>query len=148
MKAVGYRNNLPIAAEDALLDLELPVPKPGPRDLLVAVKAVSVNPVDTKIRRAVPPPAGETRILGWDAAGVVEGVGADVTLFRKGDAVFYAGSRSRPGANAEFHVVDERIVGNAPKSLSTAASARYDGKYVARIEEQLAAHNSAISARA
>jgi zinc-binding alcohol dehydrogenase family protein len=111
MKAVGYRTNLPITAEDAL------------RDLLVAVQAVSVNPVDTKIRGAVAPPPGQTRILGWDAVGVVEAVGQDVTLFRKGDAVFYAGSRSRQGANAEFHVVDERIVGNAPRNISLSQAA-------------------------
>jgi zinc-binding alcohol dehydrogenase family protein len=123
MKAVGYRNSLPITAADALLDLELPTPKPGPRDLLVAVKAVSVNPVDTKVRIAVAPPAGESKILGWDAAGVVEEIGRDVTLFRKGDAVFYAGSILRSGTNAEFHAVDERIVGSAPKSISDAEAA-------------------------
>jgi zinc-binding alcohol dehydrogenase family protein len=123
MKAVGYRTNLPITAEDALLDLELPTPVPGPRDLLVAVEAVSVNPVDTKVRRAMAPQAGEAKILGWDAVGTVEAVGRDVTLFRKGDKVFYAGSRIRQGANAEFHVVDERIVGHAPRTLSNAEAA-------------------------
>ncbi|MBV8650144.1 MAG: zinc-binding alcohol dehydrogenase family protein [Alphaproteobacteria bacterium] len=123
MKAVGYRTNLPITAEDALLDLELPTPVPGPRDLLVAVDAVSVNPVDTKVRRAMAPQAGEAKILGWDVVGTVEAVGRDVTLFRKGDKVFYAGSRIRQGANAEFHVVDERIVGHAPTSISPCEAA-------------------------
>src|SRR4051812_10173413 len=106
MKAVGYRQSLPIDAKDALIDLDLPTPGPGPRDLLVRVEAISVNPVDVKIRARMAPPAGETKILGWDAAGVVEAVGSKVTLFRKGDAVFYAGSIARPGANAEFHLVD------------------------------------------
>ncbi len=118
MKAVGYRKSLPVTDESALIDVELPMPAPGPRDLLVAVKAVSVNPVDTKIRRRAAPPEGEVKVLGWDAAGVVEAVGAEVTLFRPGDAVFYAGSIERPGTNAEYHLVDERIVGAKPKSLS------------------------------
>jgi NADPH:quinone reductase-like Zn-dependent oxidoreductase len=90
----------------------------GGRDLLVRVHAVSVNPVDTKLRRAAAPAAGETRILGYDAAGVVEAVGPDVTAFRPGDEVWYAGSRARPGTNAERHLVDERIVGFKPRSLS------------------------------
>ena len=123
MKAVGYRRNLPITAEDALIDLELPVPSPGPRDLLVGVRAVSVNPVDVKVRAGMAPPAGESRILGWDAAGVVEAVGAEVTLFRPGDEVFYAGSIVRPGSNAERQLVDERIVGHKPKSLGFAEAA-------------------------
>ena len=118
MKAVGYRKSLPVTDESALIDVELPAPVPGPRDLLVAVKAVSVNPVDTKVRMRAAPPAGEVKVLGWDAAGVVEAVGAGVTLFKPGDAVFYAGSIARPGTNAEFHLVDERIVGAKPKSLS------------------------------
>lgn len=118
MKAVGYRKSLPVTDESALIDVELPAPAPGPRDLLVAVKAVSVNPVDTKVRMRAAPPAGEVKVLGWDAAGVVEAVGAGVTLFKPGDAVFYAGSIARPGTNAEFHLVDERIVGAKPKSLS------------------------------
>jgi NADPH2:quinone reductase len=123
MKAVGYRKSLPITEKEALLDVELPVPVPGPRDLLVAVKAVSVNPVDTKVRMRAAPSAGETKVLGWDAAGVVERVGAAVTLFKPGDAVFYAGSIARPGTNAEYHLVDERIVGRKPASLSFAEAA-------------------------
>jgi zinc-binding alcohol dehydrogenase family protein len=124
MRAVGYRQSLPISAEKSLLDLELPAPKPGPRDLLVRVQAVSVNPVDTKQRMRAAPAAGEPpRVLGWDAVGVVEGVGQDVMLFGPGDEVFYAGSIARPGSNAELHLVDERIVGRKPKSLSASESA-------------------------
>jgi zinc-binding alcohol dehydrogenase family protein len=106
-----------------LLDLDLPVPTPGPRDLLVAVNAISVNPVDVKVRASAAPAAGETKILGWDAVGVVEETGMDVSLFQKGDEVFYAGSIARSGTNAEFHLVDERIVGHKPKSLSIAEAA-------------------------
>ena len=97
MKAIGYRQNLPVDATNALEDLELPAPRPGPRDLLVRVNAVSVNPVDTKVRRHTAPPAGEAKVLGWDAVGIVEAIGADVTGFRPGDRVFYAGSITRPG---------------------------------------------------
>jgi NADPH2:quinone reductase len=118
MKAVGYHKSLPIADAQSLVDVELPVPAPGPRDLLVAVKAVSVNPVDTKVRMRAAPAEGEVKVLGWDAAGVVEAAGAEVTLFKPGDAVFYAGSIARPGTNAEFHLVDERIAGAKPRSLS------------------------------
>jgi zinc-binding alcohol dehydrogenase family protein len=96
---------------------------PGPRDLLVEVRAVSVNPVDTKQRRGVSPPAGEVRVLGFDAAGVVESVGAQVSLFKPGDEVWYAGSRARPGTNAELHLVDERIVGRKPRTLDFAQAA-------------------------
>jgi len=118
MKAVGYTTSLPIDAAEALIDFETAKPEPGPRDIRVAVKAVSVNPVDTKVRKRAAPPAGETKILGYDAAGVVDAVGKDVTLFKPGDEVFYAGSILRQGTNAEFHLVDERIVGRKPKSLS------------------------------
>ncbi len=102
MKAIGYHKALPIGDDQALVDVDLPKPTPGPRDLLVAVRAVSVNPVDVKLRGGVAPAAGQTRILGFDAAGVVEAVGPDVTLFRPGDEVFYAGTLLRPGSNAEF----------------------------------------------
>ncbi len=118
MKAVGYTTSLPIDAAEALIDFDTAKPEPGPRDIRVAVKAVSVNPVDTKVRKRAAPPAGETKILGYDAAGVVDAVGKDVTLFRPGDEVFYAGSILRQGTNAEFHLVDERIVGRKPKTLS------------------------------
>jgi hypothetical protein len=86
-------------------------------DLLVRVKAVSVNPIDTKVRASAAPAQGEARVLGWDAAGVVEAVGDQATLFRPGDEVFYAGTLKRPGTNAELHAVDERIVGPKPRSL-------------------------------
>ena len=123
MKAVGYVMPLPIDNERALIDFELPEPLPGPRDLQVAVHAVSVNPVDVKVRAGVAPPAGEARILGFDAAGVVTAIGPEVTLFRTGDEVFYAGALNRPGSNSESHLVDERIVGRKPRSLSFAEAA-------------------------
>jgi len=122
MKAVVYtQHGLPIDQAEALLDMDLPAPQPGPRDLLVQVRAVSVNPVDTKVRRgaAVTGP----RVLGWDAAGVVVGTGSEVTGFKAGDEVYYAGSLIRPGSYSELHVVDERIVGHKPASLDFAAAA-------------------------
>jgi len=119
MKAVGYHHS---GAIDALVDLDIPMPEPGPRDLLVRVKAVSVNPVDVKTRAGSAPQDGP-RILGYDAAGVVERVGSDVTLFAPGDAVFYAGAIDRPGSDAEYHLVDERIVGAKPDSLDWTAAA-------------------------
>lgn len=123
MKAVGYFKPSPITADDALIDLDIAEPAPGPRDLKVRIEAVSVNPVDTKVRAGVAPPDGSPKILGWDAAGVVTAVGPGVTLFRPGDEIFYAGSIARPGTNAEYHVVDERIVGAKPKALSWAEAA-------------------------
>lgn len=123
MKAVGYQASLPIEDPDSLRDVELPEPRPGARDLLVRVAAVSVNPVDTKMRMRSTPGPGETLVLGWDACGTVEAVGAEVTLFRPGDSVWYAGSIARPGSNAELHLVDERIVGHKPATLDCAAAA-------------------------
>ena len=123
MRAVAYKTPQPIAAETSLVDVELPVPEATGHDLLVEIKAVSVNPVDVKIRANVAPPSGELKVIGWDAAGVVKAVGPDVTLFQPGDEVFYAGSITRPGSNAEFHLVDERIVGRKPKTLDFAAAA-------------------------
>jgi zinc-binding alcohol dehydrogenase family protein len=123
MKAVGYLSALPITSDNSLIDLELPAPTPKPSDVLVRVQAISVNPVDVKVRAGVAPPAGEAKILGWDAAGIVESVGAEVTTFRPGDAVFYAGAIDRPGANSELHVVDARIVGRKPASLSPSQAA-------------------------
>jgi zinc-binding alcohol dehydrogenase family protein len=117
MKAVGYKQSLPIDHPHALLDVELPEPSPQGHDLLVEVRAISVNPVDTKIRRGVAPADGETKVLGWDAAGVVRAVGDQVTLFKPGDRVMYAGSLQRPGTNSELHLVDERITGRAPGSV-------------------------------
>jgi NADPH:quinone reductase len=122
MKAVGLYKHLPIEDPQSLVDLDIQQPNhPTGHDLLVAIKAVSVNPLDTKVRRGtIPPPENENmpRILGWDAAGEVIAVGSDCRLFDKGDAVYYAGSISRQGRNCEFHLVDERIVGRKPKSLS------------------------------
>jgi NADPH2:quinone reductase len=123
MRAVAYKTPQPIAAETSLVDVELPVPEAKGHDLLVEIKAISVNPVDVKIRANVAPPSGELKVIGWDAAGVVKAVGPDVTLFQPGDEVFYAGSITRPGSNAEFHLVDERIVGRKPKTLDFAAAA-------------------------
>jgi NADPH2:quinone reductase len=123
MRAVAYKTPQPIAAETSLVDVKLPVPEATGHDLLVEIKAVSVNPVDVKIRANVAPPSGELKVIGWDAAGIVKAVGPDVTLFQPGDEVFYAGSITRPGSNAEFHLVDERIVGRKPKTLDFAAAA-------------------------
>ncbi len=123
MKAVGYHKPLPIDHADALLDIELPDPVASGRDLLVEVHAVSVNPVDTKVRRSAAPPAGQAKVLGWDAAGVVRAVGDQVTLFKPGDRVMYAGSILRPGSNSELQLVDERIVGPMPATLDFAAAA-------------------------
>lgn len=123
MKAVAYYNALPITDASSLQDIELPAPVAGPRDLLVEVKAISVNPVDTKVRKNMQPEGGQAKVLGWDVAGVVKAVGSEVSLFQPGDQVFYAGSLTRPGANSELHVVDERIVGHMPKSLSFAHAA-------------------------
>ena len=100
MKAVGYRNSLPIAEAQSLIDVELPDPIPGIRDLLVEVKAVSVNPVDTKVRMRAAPEPGGIKVLGWDASGVVKRIGLSVTLFKPGDEVFYAGSIARAGTTA------------------------------------------------
>ena len=122
MKAIVYtQHGLPIDDPQALFETELPMPVPGPHDLLVEVRAVSVNPVDTKIRRGVAVDA--PRVLGWDASGIVRAVGAEVTLFAPGDEVFYAGDLTRPGSNSQFQAVDERIVGRKPHNLDFAASA-------------------------
>lgn len=123
MKAVGYQKMLPITDAKSLFDFDAEKPEPKGRDIRVAVKAISVNPVDTKVRKRAEPPEGETKILGYDATGVVDAVGPDVTLFKKGDEVWYAGSILRQGTNAEFHLVDERIVGRKPTSLSFAQAA-------------------------
>lgn len=122
MKAIAYlQNGLSIDDPQSLVDVELARPVPGPRDLLVAVRAVSVNPVDTKVRNGMP--TSEPRVLGYDAVGRVEAVGSEVSLFKVGDEVFYAGSLIRPGSNAELQLVDERIVGHKPRSLDDAHAA-------------------------
>ncbi|SSB95387.1 zinc-binding alcohol dehydrogenase family protein [Pseudomonas sp. 43mfcvi1.1] len=123
MKAIAYYHSLPITDPQSLQDVELPEPVAGPRDLLVEVKAISVNPVDTKVRQNVQPEGGVAKVLGWDVAGVVKAVGSEVTLFKAGDKVFYAGSIARAGGNSELHVVDERIVGHMPKTLGFAEAA-------------------------
>lgn len=123
MKAIGYQTPLPIDAPGALQDITLPEPVATGRDLLVEVKAISVNPVDTKVRCGSRPPDGEWKVLGWDAAGLVRAVGSEVTLFHPGDRVWYAGDITRPGTNSELHRVDERIVGPMPRSLDFAQAA-------------------------
>lgn len=127
MKAVGYQQSQPISHPDALLDITQPEPVATGHDLLVEVKAVSVNPVDTKVRgsssRSAPVEGQDHKVLGWDASGIVKAVGPDVTLFQPGDRVWYAGSIARPGTNAELHLVDERIVGHAPNTLDFAQAA-------------------------
>src|SRR6516164_5408453 len=123
MKAVGYKKSLPIEDQDSLFDFETAKPDPKGRDIRVAVKAISANPVDYKVRKRAEPPEGQVKILGYDAAGVVDAVGPEVILFKPGDEVFYAGSILRQGTNSEFHLVDERIVGKKPKSLSFAQAA-------------------------
>lgn len=123
MKAVAYQKSLPIEHTDALVDIELPEPVVHGRDLLVEVKAISVNPVDTKVRMRVESLAGEWKVLGWDAAGVVRAIGPDVTLFKPGDRVWYAGTLHKPGSNSERQLVDERIVGVMPEGLDFSAAA-------------------------
>ncbi|MDO6634951.1 zinc-binding alcohol dehydrogenase family protein [Pseudoalteromonas carrageenovora] len=118
MKAIGYQKSLPIENELSLQDIELETPAAHGHDILVEVKAVSVNPVDFKIRQAMPAADGEYKVIGWDATGVVKSVGENVSLFKPGDKVWYAGDITRSGSNAQFQLVDERIVGHMPSSLS------------------------------
>tara|TARA_R110002111_G_scaffold256979_3_gene324788 strand:- start:146966 stop:147982 length:1017 start_codon:yes stop_codon:yes gene_type:complete len=118
MKAVGLTRYLPIDDPESLVDVELEKPEPGGRDLLISVKAIAVNPVDTKVRAPKEAVESSPKVLGWDAAGVVEAVGPDVEQFQAGDEVFYAGDITRPGCNAAYQLVDERIVGSKPKSLN------------------------------
>ena len=123
MKAVGYKTPCAVNQPDAFENIVLPDPVATGRDLLVEVRAISVNPVDYKIRQSRTPPEGQWQVLGWDAAGVVRAVGPDVSLFKPGDAVWYAGDISRPGSNAELQLVDERIVSRKPESLEFAQAA-------------------------
>ncbi len=123
MHAIGYKTPLPIDDDNSLVDIDLPRPAPSGRDLLVEIKAISVNPADVKVRGSARPEGGDWRLLGWDAAGVVVETGLAATLFKPGDAVFYAGSITRPGAYAEFQAVDERIVGRKPETLGWAEAA-------------------------
>ena len=122
MKAIGYHRPGPLTA-DSLIDIELPRPEATAHDLLVEVRAISVNPVDTKLRIGAAPVAGEYKVLGYDAVGIVREVGTDATLFKAGDEVWYAGAINRAGCNSEFHLVDERLVGHKPRSLSAADAA-------------------------
>jgi len=125
MKVISFHRSLPISDPDSFLDLTAEKPTPNARDLLVEVQAVGINPVDTKIRAGGGPgsPSGDLKILGWDAAGVVQAVGSEVSLFQPGDEVFYAGAVDRPGCYAEFQCVDERIVGRKPQKHGFAESA-------------------------
>ena len=123
MKAIGTTGPRPATDPAALVAFDAPEPTLRPRDLLVQVKAVSLNPVDTKVRGSRQPEEGQTSILGYDAAGVVIGVGDEASLFKVGDEVFYAGQIDRPGSNAERQAVDERIVGSKPRSLTFAEAA-------------------------
>lgn len=123
MKAVGLYKYLPIENPESLIDVEVDKPSPTGRDLLVRVQAVSVNPVDYKVRSPKNREESVPKVLGWDVAGVVEQVGPEATLFCPGDEVYYAGSIIRPGGNSEFHLVDERIVGVKPSTLDFAQAA-------------------------
>jgi zinc-binding alcohol dehydrogenase family protein len=123
MKAIGLYRYLPIDDPESLLDLEVDAPRAAARDLLVEVKAIAVNPVDYKQRAPKPQVETAPRILGWDVAGIVRAVGPEATLFKPGDAVYYAGSRTRPGGNSELHLADERIVGRKPRNLDFGAAA-------------------------
>jgi NADPH2:quinone reductase len=123
MKAVALTRYLPIDDPASLVDVDLPMPEPGEHDLLVRVEAVSVNPVDTKVRSPKPQVEAQPKVLGYDAAGVVESVGASVEGFRPGDRVYYAGDITRAGSNAQYQTVDARLVGHAPKSIELADAA-------------------------
>lgn len=123
MKAVGYSKSLAINEPDSLVDIEIPQGVATNHDLLVKIRAIAVNPVDYKIRQNVAPDSGDFKVIGWDAVGEVVAAGESVTQFQPGDAVYYAGDLTRQGSNAEYQLVDERIVGNKPKSLSDAEAA-------------------------
>jgi len=123
MKAIGYTKSLPINDPESLIDIEMPQPIASGRDLLVKVKAIAVNPADYKVRLLMPPAEGETKVIGWDAVGEVVATGEEASQFKPGDVVYYAGDITRPGCNAEYQLVDERIVGAKPRSLSDAEAA-------------------------
>ncbi|KGJ91475.1 zinc-binding alcohol dehydrogenase family protein [Colwellia psychrerythraea] len=118
MKAIGYKKSLPISDTESLIDIELPQPKATGRDILVKVSAIAVNPVDYKIRQNKPSETDEYKVIGWDAVGEIVAMGENATKFQLGDLVYYAGDLNRQGSNAEYQLVDERIVGHKPKSLS------------------------------
>ncbi|MDN6640185.1 MAG: zinc-binding alcohol dehydrogenase family protein [Tetragenococcus sp.] len=150
MKAVGLYRYLPIDDPESLLDLTIPKPQAKGRDLLVRVKAISVNPVDTKIRASKDQIEEKPKILGWDVAGIVKEVGEDCTLFQAGDEVFYAGDSTRQGANSQFHLIDERIVGKKPDSLDFSAAASLPltslTAYEALFEHLAISHNPSSNA--
>ena len=123
MKAIGYKENLPIENVKSLQDITLETPKATGRDILVEIKAISVNPADYKVRAGMPVEGDNWKVIGWDATGIVKEVGEDVTLFNVGDEVWYAGDFTRQGSYAQFQIVDERIVGKKPSSLSYAEAA-------------------------
>ena len=123
MKAIGYIQNLPITDAASMQDIELEQPVASGKDLLVKVKAIAVNPVDYKIRQNVPSEDGNYKVIGWDAVGEVVATGEAVSEFKPGDQVYYAGDLNRQGSNAEYQLVDERLVGLKPKSLSDAEAA-------------------------
>ncbi|MCP1713901.1 zinc-binding alcohol dehydrogenase family protein [Kerstersia gyiorum] len=123
MQAVGFNRPLPISSPESLVDVNLPAPVYGEHDLLVAVRAIAVNPADTKVHASARPAPGDWRILGWDAVGIVQAVGSRVSGFLPGDRVFYAGAINRPGAYAELQAVDARIAAHAPATLDDAAAA-------------------------
>jgi len=126
MKAIGAPRFLPVDHESCLVEFEAPMPSAGPRDLVVQIEAVGVNPVDAKMRKSLgESPLASPKILGWDAAGVVVAVGAEVNAFQTGDRVFYAGDVTRPGSNAEFQAVDERLVAHLPATLGFAEAAAW-----------------------
>ncbi|WP_412468661.1 zinc-binding alcohol dehydrogenase family protein [Pedobacter sp. KLB.chiD] len=120
MKAIGFKTSLPINESESFIMFETPVPEPKGRDLLVKIKAISVNPVDFKIRQnsAKDTVLEVPKIIGWDAVGTVEAIGEGVTFFKPGDEVYYAGDLTRSGSNAEYQLVDERIVGLKPSTLT------------------------------
>ncbi|WP_308992746.1 zinc-binding alcohol dehydrogenase family protein [Mariniflexile litorale] len=123
MKAIGYKENLPIEDVNSLQDIELNTPKATGKDVLVEIKAISVNPADYKVRAGMPVEGNDWKVIGWDATGIVKEVGDDVSLFKVGDEVWYAGDFTRPGSYAQYQLVDERIVGKKPSSLSYAEAA-------------------------
>ncbi len=123
MKAIGYKQSLPITNPESLIDVTLTQPIATGRDLLIKVSAIAVNPADYKVRLNMPPADGEVKVIGWDEVGEVIAAGDKVSQFKPGDIVYYAGDITRPGSNAEYQLVDERLVGFKPKSLSNAEAA-------------------------
>ena len=123
MKAVAYKKSMPISNPESLVDIDLPMPVSGGHDLLVKINAIAVNPVDYKVRQSTSPNEGGYKVLGWDAVGEVVKTGELVSQYKVGDQVFYAGDITRQGSNAEYQLVDERLVGSQPKSLSNAQAA-------------------------